>query len=82
MKTTASAVSPQPNSQSKAICRVRHAESTADLRAVRALRFAVFKLKINEPFDQSFPTLLTADRFDDICELAKHIRPLNKSACR
>jgi len=68
MKTIAPEVQPMPNSQSVAVCRVRLAESAADVRAAQALRFAVFNLELNEGLEQSFHTLLDADPFDEICD--------------
>jgi len=49
-------------------CRVRRAETTADVRAAQALRFAVFNLELNEGLEQSFDTLLDADPFDEVCD--------------
>ena len=68
MKTFAPEVQPATSSQSVAICRVRLAESAADVRSAQALRFAVFNLELNEGLEQSFHTLLDADPFDEICE--------------
>jgi putative hemolysin len=68
MKTIVSLVSSLTNSQSEASCRVRLAESAADVRAAQALRFAVFNLELNEGLEQSFHTLLDADPFDDLCD--------------
>jgi putative hemolysin len=50
------------------VCRVRQAETAADVRAAQALRFAVFNLELNEGLEQSFHTLLDADPFDAVCD--------------
>ena len=48
-------------------CRVRLAETDADVRAAQALRFAVFNLELNEGLAHSFNTLLDSDPFDAVC---------------
>jgi putative hemolysin len=68
MKAIALEVAPISQPQPVSVCRVRLAESAADVRAAQALRFAVFNLELNEGLEQSFHTLLDADPFDAICD--------------
>lgn len=67
MKTIVPTVQ-EASSSSIPVCRVRLAESAADVRAAQALRFNVFNLELNEGLEQSFHTLLDADPFDEICD--------------
>jgi putative hemolysin len=46
----------------------RLASSPADLRAVQALRFAVFNLELHEGLETSYATGLDADPFDEVCD--------------
>ncbi len=47
---------------------VRLAESTDDVRAAQALRFAVFNLELGQGLDESHASGLDADAFDTICD--------------
>src|SRR5262245_26221372 len=47
---------------------IRLARDAAELRAVQALRFAVFNLELNEGLAESHATGLDADPFDEVCD--------------
>ena len=68
MKTIAPEVQAVQSSVAAPVCRVRLAETAAEVRATQALRFAVFNLELNEGLEQSFDTLLDADPFDAVCD--------------
>jgi putative hemolysin len=68
MKSIAPELRDVQSAASAPACRVRRAESAADVRTAQALRFSVFNLELNEGLEQSFHTLLDADPFDDVCD--------------
>lgn len=47
---------------------VRLAKSDEDLKSAQTLRFVVFNLELNEGLEDSFSTLLDADKFDSVCD--------------
>lgn len=54
--------------RSSGIYQVRLAGNPKDLQAAQILRFQVFNLELDEGLEESYLTLLDADRFDPVCD--------------